>query len=675
MKEPNYINIRSSNKDFLCCLNHDRMVHNLRGKRFIHEVDIEGLKRCSMTEFGFVNSALRKKIWPLLLDIDSDHIINHHNAIVEHKDTDQVAKDVERSMWRFTKGKSKLRDQKRAELTRIINAILSLHPQLHYFQGYHEIGSILLLVTNETLSFAMLERLSLYHINDNMLPSFSEVSKLLSLVFPLLSLLDNQTYQFLNDSQVQSMFTISWILTWFAHNFDELENIARLYDYFLSSHPLSPLYFSVVLINHFKSNLLVLECSYDVVHSFFSTLPEDLPLDKLIKQTQQLLEKVPPKKLQEKSKISLLPESPMCTYPYQWMKAMTLKSNGGEKKPFNVYKFSFYEMENTNNTSKTIEEDYYKKQIELIEITQGAYRSRCLHLVTKLNLSALLADEKPHSVDELAKKLRVDATTLHKIMRALSTIGVFKHHDQVDGVSSRIFSQSDLSRMLNNSFTRDAILYKSGDCLYNGCSDIGETLKTGKASVGSGKGYSTIWEYFWDNPSELSLFEKGMTGLTTPLIPYFLGMADFSKFQIVVDLGGSQGILIQEILKENKNIKKGINFDVLETIENNKKLDRTNVDSRFSEVVGSFFEQVPVADCYTMSKIIHDWDVIKSKQILETIGRSIKPNGKVYIFDLILEKDRDFYTYRTWIDIDLWHSCNGRQRTEKEYQDLSSSAD
>ncbi|EGG17027.1 hypothetical protein DFA_08008 [Cavenderia fasciculata] len=332
---------------------------------------------------------------------------------------------------------------------------------------------------------------------------------------------------------------------------------------------------------------------------------------------------------------------------------------------------------NSTQQQILIDKDYYKRQIELIEITQGAYRARCLELVTRLNLAALLVDEKPHTVDELAEKMNVDATTLHKIMRALSTIGVFKHHDQVDGVSSRIFSQSDLSRMLNDSCTKDAILFKGGDCLYNGWNDIGETLKTGKASVcrsSLGKGYSTIWEYLWDNPTELSLFERGMTGLTTPLLPYFLDMADFSKFKLVVDLGGSQGIMIQEILKANKNIEKGINFDVQETIDNNKKLDRSKVDTRFSEVVGSFFEEVPVADCYTMCKVIHDWDAHDSKRILETIGKSINKNGKVYIFDLILEKDRDFYTYRTWMDIDLWHGCNGRQRTEKEYRDLAASA-
>lgn len=36
---------------------------------------------------------------------------------------------------------------------------------MNYFnKGYHDIGSVLLMVSNERLAFAMLEKLSLYHI-------------------------------------------------------------------------------------------------------------------------------------------------------------------------------------------------------------------------------------------------------------------------------------------------------------------------------------------------------------------------------------------------------------------------------------------------------------------------------------------------------------------------------
>ncbi|KAN0040738.1 hypothetical protein ACTFIV_003274 [Dictyostelium citrinum] len=307
-------------------------------------IDIDGLKRCAIEELGFVNKVLRKRIWPLLLNIDTNNIINHSDKIINHKDTDQVTKDVERSMWRFTKGNSQLRNRKKPELTRIVNAVLSIHPQLYYFQGYHEIASVLLLITDESLAFAMLERLSIYHFNDCMLPNFAEVLKVLNLIFPLISMVDQQ-------SQVQPMFAISWILTWFSHNLDELDSAARVYDYLLSAHPMASIYLSVGVITSQRETLLSLDCSFDSIHAFFTRNLPELDFDKIIKQTVSLLEKIPPSKLQSSSKVYLLPESQLNKYPYDWMifnnnssgsKLSKTNYKGSKKKNQQIYKFIFF---------------------------------------------------------------------------------------------------------------------------------------------------------------------------------------------------------------------------------------------------------------------------------------------------------------------------------------------
>ncbi|EGC37442.1 hypothetical protein DICPUDRAFT_149933 [Dictyostelium purpureum] len=304
-------------------------------------IDIEGLRMCAITEFGFVNNVLRKRIWPILLNIDTNNIINHSEHIIDHKDTDQVSKDVERSMWRFTRGKTQLRNRKKPELTRIVNSVLSLHSNLYYFQGYHEIASVLLLITDESLAFAMLERLSLNHFSDCMLPNFSEILKLLNYIFPLVSMVDQEVYDFLIKSGVQPMFAISWILTWFSHNLEELDLAARVYDYFLSSHPMASVYFSVSVITNLRDQLLKLECSFDSIHAFFtSNLPENLDLDKIIFEADKLIDKIPPNKIQIISKEPLLPTSPINHYPWDWMSINNAKRNSYKKTLLKNHKLS-----------------------------------------------------------------------------------------------------------------------------------------------------------------------------------------------------------------------------------------------------------------------------------------------------------------------------------------------
>jgi len=60
-----------------------------------------------------------------LLVVNAFEIPNFKERIFTHKEWDQVQKDLDRSMWRFTRGMRNVnRNQKREELGRIINAIL-----------------------------------------------------------------------------------------------------------------------------------------------------------------------------------------------------------------------------------------------------------------------------------------------------------------------------------------------------------------------------------------------------------------------------------------------------------------------------------------------------------------------------------------------------------------------
>jgi hypothetical protein len=79
---------------------------------------------------------------------------------------------------------------------------------------------------------------------------------ILSATFPFLERLDAELHGFLVRSEVPPYFALSWILTWFSHNFDEFPKITRLFDLFLASHPLMPLYVAIVIVLHRKSEIM-----------------------------------------------------------------------------------------------------------------------------------------------------------------------------------------------------------------------------------------------------------------------------------------------------------------------------------------------------------------------------------------------------------------------------------
>jgi len=191
----------------------------------------------------------------------------------------QVEKDIARSMAHLdvTKGyKQKQRTLARGALARVIHAIFSLHPDLHYVQGFHDIASVFLLVCatgganqanfslpansrGEELAFLLTERLACLHIRDSLRPSLETVVQVLSLLFPLLLRADPDVYELLTGAQVPSFFTLSWLLTWFSHNLDRVSDASRVFDFFLAAHPLAPLYATAALILQMKEGLMNLK--------------------------------------------------------------------------------------------------------------------------------------------------------------------------------------------------------------------------------------------------------------------------------------------------------------------------------------------------------------------------------------------------------------------------------
>lgn len=94
-------------------------------------------------------------------------------------------------------------------------------------------------------------------------------------------------------------------MTWFSHDVPSLEQCARLFDLFMSSHPLMPLYVAAVVIR--KQRDMILNCgpgAGDVVYSKLKNMKifaekgdNTFEADELAKEAAALYQKAPPKVL------------------------------------------------------------------------------------------------------------------------------------------------------------------------------------------------------------------------------------------------------------------------------------------------------------------------------------------------------------------------------------------
>lgn len=138
-------------------------------------------------------------------------------------------------------GESELQiEQRKQELSDLITEVLRRHPDLCYFQGYHDISQVLLLVLGAREAAPLMARLTLLRIRDFMLPSISATESHLQLVPAILYAADPALCEHL--SGLQPFFALAATLTLFAHDIEEYGGIARLFDFLLAREAVVSLY-------------------------------------------------------------------------------------------------------------------------------------------------------------------------------------------------------------------------------------------------------------------------------------------------------------------------------------------------------------------------------------------------------------------------------------------------
>lgn len=267
-------------------------------------VDIETLRRAAVSKGGLLTDEVRRKVWPKLLNINAFKLPYKPGRDVRknHKDYNQVVLDVRRSMKRFPKG---MPDADRAilqeQLIDIILEILKRHPQLHYYQGYHDVAVSLLLVVGERMAIAMLDTLSNFHLRDFMDPTMDSTKHILNYLMPILEQVDTELHDFMIRAEVGTIFALSWLITWFGHVLSEFKHTLRLYDFFLASHPLMPIYLAATIVLHREKEVKQTECDMAMVHHLLSRIPQDLPYELLIARAQDLFDQYPPSLLAKRA--------------------------------------------------------------------------------------------------------------------------------------------------------------------------------------------------------------------------------------------------------------------------------------------------------------------------------------------------------------------------------------
>ncbi|KAL7524338.1 hypothetical protein ACHAXR_000535, partial [Thalassiosira sp. AJA248-18] len=133
---------------------------------------------------------------------------------------------------------------------------------------------------NLTLPTRVLLRLTQTHLHDATKSNFHSLQSALQLIIlPLTASFDPQLHSHLINCQItEPYFCLSWVITWFSHDVRDTELVKRLYDFFIVSHPLMSVYMSVAMMIHPLNRIEVLgvDCGdFAGVHVALADLPKN----------------------------------------------------------------------------------------------------------------------------------------------------------------------------------------------------------------------------------------------------------------------------------------------------------------------------------------------------------------------------------------------------------------
>jgi hypothetical protein len=303
----------------------------------------------------------------------------------------------------------------------------------------------------------------------------------------------------------------------------------------------------------------------------------------------------------------------------------------------------------------------------MLKLIAAYWHSQLVFVAAKLGIADALK-AGPLTVAELAGRVDADSATLHRIMRALASLGVFAK-DSLDRY--RLTPLAHTLRTDHPESLRDfALMMVDGDS-WKAWGALDHAATSGESPFEHVHGLFHF-PFMEAHPEKEVLFSASMASLSAMENGAVARAYKFGKMRTLVDVGGAHGHLLASILRVHFRLQ-GVLFDQPQVIEAAAKsgfITAPDIGSRCETQSGDFFEAVPRgADAYIMKYVLHDWDDDRCVRILLNCRQAMADDGRVLVVERVL-RGANRPDWGKLLDINMMVITGGRERTKEEFRRL-----
>ncbi len=307
----------------------------------------------------------------------------------------------------------------------------------------------------------------------------------------------------------------------------------------------------------------------------------------------------------------------------------------------------------------------------VIDLIEAFRRSKTMFVAVALGVFDRL-EKEPADAATLAGEIGALAEPLERLLDGCCGLGLLRK--QNGRYANLPVASTYLCRDSERTLT-GYILY-SNNVLFRLWTHLEDALREGghrwKQAFGTD---GAIFDHFFRTDEAMRTFLKGMHGFGLLSSPKAVAAFDLSRFRRLVDLGGATGHLAMAACDRYPRLRAAV-FDLPRVIEIARaQMQLAPEAARIELIAGDFFsDDLPEADLFAVSRILHDWTDEKIARLLAKVYRRLPSGGGLLIAEKLLAEDKSGPVPALMQSLNMLVCTEGRERTLREYRALLEAA-
>ncbi|KVI08129.1 caffeic acid 3-O-methyltransferase [Cynara cardunculus var. scolymus] len=324
-------------------------------------------------------------------------------------------------------------------------------------------------------------------------------------------------------------------------------------------------------------------------------------------------------------------------------------------------------------------------RLSIMELANMISVPMSLNAVVRLNVADAIwqnGSNTPLSASEILFRIFSsgvgDPENLQRILRMLTSYGVFNEHVSSGEELKRRYSLTDIGKTLVTdekglSYGPYVLQHHQAELMKAWAVVHEAVVDSSTEPFVKANGGETAYGIYGKKPEMNDLMLKAMSGVSVPFMKAVLeGYDGFEGVERLVDVGGSAGDCLRMILQKHTHIMEGVNFDLPEVVAKAPKIDGV------THVGGDMFNSIPHGDAIFMKWVLTTWTDDEVKAIMINCFKSIPVGGKLIACEPVLpDHTDDSHRTRALLEGDIFvmtiYRAKGKHRTEDEYRQLGKS--